>query len=380
MIDSAYIYVVLILVCIFLIYIYTRHGSLKVAGSAKYHKYIKKQDDVVSIPHHMLETILARYRTMLIDCCNSRANAIDDSRSDSVENDHFGSISAIEHNLNLHNLRQIQNALAMHIKIKYGVKYNLYPDQLEKYIIDQGVKQTNKYDAELIGGIDLTDKARALGIIIWYIEQLVLHNKNNPDTIEIPLCLDDLDRVIDHTIYANKKAYSSVATKYLDTLPDGIEVELPADRLDLYGMHDLYGIRDAPDPTLCIRKPLGCSPKECSSILRNNTRDYLSDNAAQPVHRENLGAGNVYYKYKNAKEAKSNWRNINHSRLADISHLSDPEFGDSDNRDLGPHLSYANYDLSIGLMRRDNSTRHTSEKQSLTDVWDHLESNIFTRR
>lgn len=346
MVDSAYILVVVILISIFLVYIFTQYTGDQLSLPMNTYKYIKTKDDIISVPHDVLDATLARYRNMLIRHCNSGYH-VDDKI-----------------------IRKLKDSLASHVKIKYGIEYKLFPDELEIYILNLGVRQSNQYDAELVGGIDLSDSAKSLGIIIWYLERIAMNNKNNPHTIEVPFCIQDLDDLVNMGLQKND---ISAEIKMCKLLPDGIAPELLTPDLGSYGMTDV------PDKFETARRSVGNAPIKCSETLRSNLHDYISDSAAQAYHRENMGAGNVSSKTQNAREASANWRNINHSRMADTSHDRDDEFGESNNRDLGPYLSYANYNLSMGLMRRDFANRRDNQKQEIGDDWSHIEDQIFTQ-
>lgn len=128
MIDSAYILVVIILICIFLFNIFTLYSSDTELPppSATPHKYIKTKDHIISIPHDVLDAMLSRYRNMLIRHCNSGFK-----------------IDATQ-------LQKIQKSLAAHVKTKYGVVYKLFPDELEIYILNLGVRQSNHALAPLL--------------------------------------------------------------------------------------------------------------------------------------------------------------------------------------------------------------------------------------
>jgi hypothetical protein len=357
MINRIYVLGVGAVVGIFLVFLFiinTQTSNVSPSTRSASARYVKISDNIVDMPLHVLEGILAQYRNRIIR------------------------LSHKDVDVDLSQLDRVKNELSRHVFIKYGIQYDLNPTQLENYILDLGIRSSNSYDDELVGGVDISGPARTLGIIVWYIEQICILNRNNTDAIEVPLVLEHMEKLMSDVTPTSVKsdpyiwmAHDKSAYDAKDYLEGARDVPIAP----------LYGVTDVVDPKEQWRIPVGGKPKPCSRKLRTNLHDYLSDAAATDVHAVSMGAGNVYYKAQNTKEAIAGWNGAHDlSRNVDTSHLNEDDFDMNDNRWRGPYMQFAEYRLALDAMRDDrlnNKNRFDSETQSLTDNWDFLERNFM---
>lgn len=323
----------ILILSIFTFKTYHSEPHLRISGG---HKYIKTKDQVISVPHHILEALLVKYRDRLINKANSNIH--------------------IDCNL----LDEVNESLAQHVYLKYGIKYDLYPIEMDKYLLNQGLTKTNIYDDELVGGVDFHSTTNSLGVIIWYLERILLENRNNKHTVEIPLILEKVDEIL--------------ATMHLkDVSLYNLEIKTSLSKCSTPAVIDII------DSNEQWRLPTKSNPKECSKTLRNNLQNYISDSAAQDMESI-LSVGNDgNQKAKNHREALSSWQKNNIFRMAEVSHTRDGGFGDNDNREMHQKVSYAGYDLPLKLMKDErNNKLNNNQKQSLTDSWDYLENQFLT--
>jgi hypothetical protein len=276
-------------------------------------KLIKIKGTIIVIPSHVLDAILVKYKNLMIKYSKSEVD------------------------INILVLENIKQNLASHISAKYGIKFSLNPMELEKYIMNQGIPMSNDYDEDLVGGIDMTDTGKNLGIIIWYLEKLIWINKKNSN-IEIPLSLEDIDKLSQENPTILVPIAENSDFKYLP-------MDLPEH----------------------IRLPTKSTPQKCSS-LRNNLDNFLSYSPNE------FDSEQYNEKNKNKQEALSSWNN-RPQRNTIISHPSEDEYKPNENIKLNPYISYAGYDLSFSLNKEDNI--RLNQKQELTDLWDHLENKFL---
>ena len=315
----------ILLISIFTFKTYNADHKISIGG----HKYIKTRDQVISVPQHVLEALLIKYRNRLINKANSDVN------------------------INPDLLNEVKESLAKHIQLKYGIKYNLYPIELDKYILNQGMPKTDIYDDELVGGVDLSSTTHSLGIIIWYLEKIILENRNNKQTIEIPLILEKVDEVLAVAQPVSPLSQHIYDSSFNNSVPSVIDIMDDGEQW---------------------RLPTKASPKKCSATLRNNLQNYISDSSAQDIENVFSVGDDVNMKAKNMRKASANWQKNNIFRMADVSHTRDDLFVDSHNPQLHQNILYADYDLPLKLMKDDlNNRTYDNQKQTLTDSWDYLE-------
>jgi hypothetical protein len=337
-------------------------------------KYIKTKNQVIRVPHYVLEALLVKYQNRLI---NQAKNRLD-----------------IDPKL----LQDVENSLSEHMRSKYGIKFNLCPLELENYILSRGVPQSNIYDDDLVGGVDLSSTGKSIGIIIWYLEKIILFNSTNTffkkgnkknkeqqsysqnrrffnsskaanafsvrddgnnGSIEIPLILEKVDTLLAIKSVTTTAAISEYITPLYKPLPSTIIDELDDRQL---------------------RLPSKSAPNKCSPLLRKNLQNYISDSAGQEW-QDYLAEGvgdDTNMKAKNAREASAGWQKTNIHRLSSISHHSDKEFSDTSNRLLNPYISYTSYDLPLKLMKQEQNKTKSDQKQSLSDAWDILIHDTIT--
>lgn len=358
MVNHIYVLGVGVVVGIFLVFLFImntqRSSATPPPTRSSSSRYVKVSDNIIDMPLHVLEGMLAQYRNRMVNLSHKDVD-IDPTQ-----------------------LNKVKDELSRHVYIRYGITYDLDPNQLEKYILDLGIRNSNNYDEELIGGIDIDNSARTLGIIVWYIEQICMLNKNNDGSIEVPLVLEHMDKLMNGVRPSIVKSDPYMWLAHDKSAYDANDYSADNDETQFA---PLYGVNDVVDPKEQWRIPVGGKPKPCSRRLRNNLHDYLSDAAATDGHAVSMGAGNVYYKAQNMKEAIAGWNDAyDLSRSVDVSHLNEGEFDSNDNRWRGPYMQFAEYRLALDAMRDDrfnNKNKFDSEKQSLTDNWDFLERNFL---
>jgi hypothetical protein len=330
MVDNSYtasVFVALLVVAMCIVIYKVANSPIRTDSDNT--NYIKIKGKLISVPKDIYDAMLSKYTHKLI------------------------SIAKKNTNINMNLLNQIERTLEQHIQYKYGIKFTLYPNELDNYIINLGIPQSNKYDGELVGGVDMDDKTRKIGVIIWYLETIMIRSKNLT-VIEIPVILDEIDNIDTQDIKKSNKIFEQVE-----------ERSIPIDVVDMIDRKE-------------FRVPIKSAPKKCSN-LRYDLMNYISDSAAQDW--DNIFAGDeTNQKAKNTREAAAGWQKTNIFRMADTTHARDGVFGDSHNRQHNPIFNYAGYDLPLKMMKDEQLNKPTrNQKQSLTDDWNYLEEQFLAQ-
>lgn len=299
-------------------------------------KLIKVGDQVINVPHHVLDAILSKYRNRLI--LHSKLGGELDADA----------------------LLAAEKSLTEHVRTKYGIELSEHPMELEKYVLNQGVPQSSIYDDELVGGQDLSATGRSLGTIVWLLEQIIIQNRTHSGTIEIPLVLEKIEVIL-----------AATPTKPNPQLPwPSCDAATPASTCNVPPV-----VVDVLDSREQWRRPTKASPKFCSALLRNNLGDYLSDSAAQDLYSDGAECA---LKSKNTREASAGWQSSLLNRMSATSHTCENEFDETDTR-IGANVAYAGYELPLRMMKQDMANRAApNQKQALTDSWDFLEQEFLS--
>jgi hypothetical protein len=321
--NSSYVSSIIIILSILILCLFIFNFSVKSKEIEYKENYIKINDNIITIPNYMLDSLLSKYRNRLINC--------------SKENN----------NLDYYKLLDIEKSLSDYVYIKFNIKFSMNPLDIEKYILNQGIPSKGIYDDELVGGNELSEINICLGKIIWLLEQLIIMNKNNSN-IDIPVDLQKIDTLLNHQL---------PKPRILESNPSDI---MPINTVIEY---------DEPEQW---RKPIKSTPSLCSNNLRNNLYSYISDSAANDIYDDDMS---VSIKNKTHKDTINGWNLNSINQMTDTTHSQQNEFSESNNRFIKQQPAYKDHNLSLKLMKHDIDLNN--EKKSLTNAWDYLENSFL---
>jgi hypothetical protein len=258
-------------------------------------------------------------------------------------------------------LIQITDLLTKHIYKKFGIIFNMTPIELDKYISDMGIKPSNVYDAELVGGADITDEQRILGKLIWCIEQIII---NNDDMDDMPIPIHKLRMLI--KIQPKTMPINSICS--------------PNDKqcINEYIAFSAPHI-NPPKKRFTLNKYI---PKDCA-INRYDLNNYISDRACSDIYTQDVDSLILQQNNDNGEWRRTELLN----RDPEFTQPTINEFTEPQPRKY-KHKSRISYlaakpklpdmhNLTIDFMQKNKSLTNTKQKQELSDKWDHIESTIF---
>lgn len=407
-INSTAILIVIVLISIFLISSSYRTGSILYTNDIlqQYNdtdestgidnKYIKYNGLVTSVPKHMLHSIVAKYKHALVAHANKTLRRTDATISNTLKA----------------KFQKVEEILKNYIYLHKGVNFDLHPYELEKYILTQKINSNSygdcsgiyirgsKCDEEAIGEEGLSQYTAHIGKIIWNLEQILsLNNSNNGliynRNIDIPLQLDCIQELIDYQISienfgneTNNLSGNKINNLFenesecVNNLYNDSHNDMDSDLTRGGVSSNLTSTDIGPSNHITANNfPARLRPKfgakKCSTILRNNLNNFLSDNAAQDWHDPFNVGDDGNQKAKNAKEAASLWKTESISRSSGISHSRDNDFSESINREI---LKTTRPNNMLGFdIAKINRVAHApiKQKQSMSDKWDYIENKFL---
>ena len=436
-INSTAILIVIVLISIFLISSSYRTGSILYTTDIlqQYNdtddttgidnKYIKYNGLVTSVPKHMLHSIVAKYKHALVAHANKTLRRTDAKISNTLKS----------------KFQKVEEILKNYIYLHKGVHFDLQPYELEKYILAQKINSNSygdcsgiyirgsKCDEEVIGEKRLSEYTAYIGKIIWNLEQiLLLNNSNNAlnnsnnaliynGNIDIPLQLDCIQELIDYQIsienfgndtnnlsgnesecinnlFGNESECvnnlyndphndmdsnfaSNLTSNFASNSTSNLTSNFASNSTSNFASTDIGPTNHITANNFPGRVRRKFSAKKCSTILRNNLNNFLSDNAAQDWHDPFNVGDDGNQKAKNAKEAASLWKTESISRSSGTSHSRDNDFSESINREI---LKTTRPNNMLGFdIAKSNRVAHApiKQKQSMSDKWDYIENKFL---
>jgi len=361
MIDHLYINSVATLIIVALIIIFFISNS-KRSENKLHANYAKHNGAIISMPKHVLNSLIAKYKHKLIHTSNAPLSPTQ-----------------------INKLREIELILAKFVQIKYKIKFNPQPYDIEKNLLDYKSKNNMEYDYAVVrcaGDVVYDEEiigedhaACNIGKIIWYLEQIVLMDNRNSSHVEIPLQLDHIKEFIQD---------SARTVQDPMRMTDFESIAIANNMADNAGINDTNINNVSADIAVDsvannfpgkLRPKF--APKKCSTLMRDNLDNFISDMAIQELQEpypSNV-SDEDNQKARNYKEAAAMWKNTNIYRLSDQSHSRDADFADSNNKLEGTIYPSVNT-LAFDIAKSNRSASNT--KQTLTDKWDYLEHKFLT--